>query len=233
MRANTRKLTTAAVCTALAILLCVCTAYLPLSIMPLYLAALCIFLACRRSGVVYGSLCAVASVGLMFLMTGLTVKWFFFLFMFAPYGIAASFAYKLDYFRVKRGIVRGLIAAAYFNLTFGLVYIVATRVAGVGLDVPIADWAGRLGGYYVLAIVATVVLVPLDVVFTGLSTLVLKYVPAIKDKKRRPPVTTEHGAATDEPRFDIFGYEIRDSGGGGNGQGTNAENNGDDGDRTT
>lgn len=229
MRANTRKLTAAAVCTALAILLCVCTAYLPLSIMPLYLAALCIFLACRRSGIVYGLLCAAASVGLMFLMTGLSVKWFFFLFMFAPYGIAASFAHKLDYFRVKRGLLRGLLAAAYFNLTFGLVYIVATKVAGVGLDVPVADWAARLGGYYVLAIIATVVLVPLDVVFTGLSVIVLKYVPAIKDKKRRPPVSDDRsadgGKSDGGARYDIFGYEID----GGDGERRGAEDKENDG----
>lgn len=213
MRANTRKLTTAAVCTALAILLCVCTAYLPLSVMPLYLAALCIFIACRRCGVVYGLLCAAASVGLMFLMTGLSVKWFVFLFMFAPYGIATSFAHKFDYFRVKRAIVRGLIAAAYFNLTFGMIYVIAVKVTGVGLDVPVADWAGKLGGYYVLALIATAVLVPLDVVFTGLSAVLLRYVPAIKDKKRRPPVSDSGVAATDgDTSYDIFGYETKRSG---------------------
>ena len=106
-----------------------------------------------------------------------------------------------------------MIAAVYFNLTFGIIYAIAVKVTGVGLDVPVAEWAGKLGGYYVLALIATAVLVPLDVVFTGLSAVLLRYVPAIKNKKRRPSASDSGVAATDgDTRYDIFGYETKRSG---------------------
>ncbi len=185
------------------------TAYLPLSIMPLYLAAFCIFLACKRGSLPYGILCAVASTAIMFAMTGLTVKWFFMLFMFAPYGILTYFIHRFSYFKVKWAIVRAVIAVLYFNMTFGFVYLVAVNVATIGLDIPVLDWADKFGGYAVLAVIATVILVPLDFIFSSLSLVILKKIPSTDVEKRivpDSPVTTDEGGR----KFDIFGYEITD-----------------------
>lgn len=207
MRASTQKLTTAAVCTALAVIMCAMCAYLPLSIMPLYMAAFCIFLAVKRGGVPHGVLCALATVGIMFAMTGLSVKWFFLVFMFAPYGLITPFVHRFNYFKVKSGIVRGLIAAAFFNLTFGFVYLIATRVATVGIDVPIGEWVGHLGGYWVLALVATVVLVPLDFIFSTLAIVVLKKIPA-PVTRRKPqgggPFDGSESGKTNDRVDDVF-----------------------------
>lgn len=218
MRGVTRKITTAAVCTALSVILCAATAYLPLSIMPLYLAAFCIFLACKRAGLPYGLLCAAATVGIMFAMTGLSIKWFFFVLMFAPYGIATYFAHHFTYFKVKSGIIRGVCAAAYFNLTLGAVYLIATRVLTAGIDMPIADWTARLGGYWAIAIIATVALVPLDFIFSAMSSAVLKRIPAIgapREKKfenvDKPNANENIAPPKDEKRYDIFGYEITET----------------------
>ena len=216
MNTVTRKLTTAAVCTALAVIMCVCTAYLPLSFMPLFVAAFCIFLACKRAGKVYGVLCAIASVGLMFIMTGLSVKWLAFILMFAPYGLITPFLYKLDYFKVRTGVLRGLIALVFFNVTFGVVYVIAVNVMTVGLDgLNILQWSETLGGYVVLAVIASAVLVPLDFIFSAMSMVVLKKIPAPVVK--RPPPTTEseekseRGAEENEKKYDdVFGYEIID-----------------------
>ncbi len=227
MRASTKKLTTAAVCTALAVIMCVCTAYLPLSFTPLYLAAFCIFLACKRGSLPYGILCALASLGIMFAMTGLSASWFIFLFMFAPYGILTYFVHRFNYFKLKTGLVRGVTAAVYFNVTLGLTYLVATRALPVGLDIPLTDYVNALGGYYVLAIVATLVLVPLDFIFSTLSIVVLKRIPMPVERRKadyydnEPTAENAENRETDgggEPEApdgrkrvdDVFGYEIYD-----------------------
>ncbi len=181
--------------------------------MPLYLAAFCIFLACKRANIVYGSLCAAATVGVMFAFSGLSVKWFLLLVMFAPYGIVSSFVHKYNYFKVKSGIVRGLCVAAYFNLTFGIVYLIATRVLTAGLigenDIQILSWAGTVGGYAVLALIATVVLVPLDFIFTVLSAVILKRIPApIESRKQKLRSDRGESEKPSEPQYDIFGYRI-------------------------
>lgn len=218
MRASTQKLTTAAVSTALAVILCAMTAYLPLSVMPLYFAAFCIFLAVKRGNIVYGVLCAVATVGIMFAFVGLSVKWLFLLFMFAPYGIITSFIQSFTYFKPKTGVLRGLFAVLYFNITFGLVYLIATRVASVGLDVHITEWVGRLGGYWLLALIATVILVPLDFIFSATSGAILKKIPAPVDRSKHMRgdksefyAQADKPVADEEKKYDIFGYEIKDS----------------------
>ncbi|MDE6617462.1 MAG: hypothetical protein K2K13_00250 [Clostridiales bacterium] len=215
MKVQTKKLTTAAVCTALAVIMCATTAYLPLSFMPLYLAAFCIFLACKRGSIVYGLLCAAASIGLMFLMSGLSVKWLMFVLIFAPYGVLAAFAEKLTYFKWKSALIRAVIAIAFFNLTVGVVYLIATNVLTVGLDIDVNIWVSKVGGYAVLAVIATAVLVSLDFMFCVLSVTVLKKLPAnltkaelIKQKKH----AEQKPAQTEQPEYDIFGYEIKHDG---------------------
>lgn len=219
MNASTKKLTTAAVCTALAVIMCVFTAYLPLSFMPLFVAAFCIFLACKRGSIYYGVLCAAASVGLMFLMTGLSVKWLVFVLMFAPYGIMASFIHRYDYFKVKRALIRAAIAIVFFNVTFGIVYVITINVLSVGIDgMNIAEWANIVGGYPVLAVIATLVLLPLDFIFSTMSIVILKKIPApvtrIKPRSADNAAADTQSAADKKDgadgkvEYDIFGYEI-------------------------
>lgn len=160
--------------------MCVLTAYLPLSFMPLFLAAFCIFVACKRAGLPYGILCAAASVGLMFLMTGLSVKWLVFVLMFAPYGVVAYLLHPFTYYKVKSALIRGGIMLVYFNVMFGAVYAVTANVMSVGLDgINILQWSAKVGGYAVLAVIATLVLLPLDVILTGMAAIVLKRLPPI------------------------------------------------------
>lgn len=204
--------------------MCAITVYLPMSIMPLYLAAFCIFLACKRGGVPHGILCAVATVGIMFAMSGLSVKWLFLVLMFAPYGVIASFVHKFDYFKPKRAVLRALLAAVYFNVSLGVIYLIATHVLTVGIDINFDKWTGMVGGYAVVAVIATAILLPLDFIFSTLSIFVLKRIPDA-GKPKKPPVssTDDDSAATaadnentdaDKPadgkKYDIFGYEIND-----------------------
>lgn len=200
--------------------MCAASAYLPLSIMPLYVAAFCIFLACKRGSIYYGLLCAAATVGIMFAMSGLSVKWLFLAIMFVPYGIITYFIHRYTYLKVKSGIVRGVLMAVFFNVTFGIVYLIASRVLFVGIasDANITYWSSWLGGYWVLAIVATLVLLPLDFVFSTLSIVVLKRIPMPNVRRsnnpadaqnRNTPSSVDSSTSTNR-RFDIFGYEIYD-----------------------
>ena len=209
MRSSTIKLTTAAVCTALAVLFCAMT-LLPLSIMPLYFAAFCIFLACKRGNIVYGLLCAIASAGIMFAFKGLTVTWLFFVFMFAPYGILTYFIHRFTYFKPKWAVVRAIISILYFNLMLGLIYIVVTNVmTAIGIDdFPIYDVINRLGGYWVLALVATAVLLPLDFIFSTMSGIVLKRLPGGEKVTVTPRDNGAVDTADNGRKFDIFGYAI-------------------------
>lgn len=214
MRAEAKKITTAAVCTALAVIMCAMSAYLPLSIMPLYFAAFCIFLACKRGSLIYGLLAAIATVGIMFAFVGLSVKWFFLLIMFAPYGIITYFIHRFTYFRVKTGVLRGIFAALYFNLTFAAVYLIATRALTSGLDVPIAEWVEKLGGYYVLAIIGTALLVPLDFIFSSMSLVILKRIPMPNSAPRKSKADfyaqKQAEGQEENPNVDIFGYELNE-----------------------
>ncbi|MDE6029853.1 MAG: hypothetical protein K2F90_06015 [Clostridiales bacterium] len=214
MKVQTKKLTTAAVCTALAVIACAATAYLPLSFMPLLLAAFCIFLACKRGSMVYGLLCAAASIGLMFLMSGLTVKWLMLVLIFAPYGVASVPLNKLSYFKWKTALIRVVTVIAFFNLTIGVVYLIATNVLTVGLDINVNAWVSKVGGYAVLAVIATAVLVSLDFMFYATAVTVLKKLPAsltktelIKQKKAEQ--NSDGRAENTQPEYDIFGYEIK------------------------
>lgn len=208
MTSPAKKIAVAAVCTALAVILCAMTAYLPLSFMPLYLAAFCIFAACKKGGAAYGALTALASVGLMFLMTGLSVKWLLFVVMFAPYGIIAYFADRFTYFKLKTALLRALVAVVYFNATFGIVYAVTVWAAGVGSDgINISEWVELVGGYPVLAVIATAVLVPLDFVFSAMSRTVLRRIPGFAEGKRPP---ASRPTESDANGCDVFGYEAGD-----------------------
>lgn len=213
MKVQTKKLTTASVCTALAVTMCAATAYLPLSFMPLYLAAFCIFLACKRGSIVYGLLCAAASIGLMFLMSGLSVKWLMFVLIFAPYGVLAAFLEKLTYFKWKTALIRAVIAIVFFNLTVGVVYLIATNVLTVGLDIDVNIGVSKVGGYAVLAVIATAVLLSLDFMFCALAITVLKKLPANLTKteliKQKKQAEQKNDGEKDGPEYDIFGYEIK------------------------
>ena len=212
MTVQTKKLTTAAATTALAVMMCAATAYLPLSFVPLYLAAFCIFLACKRGSLVYGILCALSSVGLMFLMSGLSVKWLMFALIFAPYGIFCAFIEKLNYAKARPGVLRASAVIAYYGITIGIVLLIASSVLTVNMDISLPEWVNKWGGYILFDLVAVLILVPLDVIFCVLSAAVLKKIPMSLDKKELLEKKTETEQADEKPKdpeVDIFGYEIK------------------------
>lgn len=215
MRASTYKLTTAAVCTALAVIMCAMTVYLPLSITPLFVAAFCIFLACKRGGIAYGLICAAATIGLMFLMSGLSVAWIALVLIFAPYGVISYFLHRLDYSELKCALIRGGIILVFFCATLAVVYVIAAKAltGGIAGGIDLIEWVSKLGGYAVFAVVAAAVFLPLDVIFSSLSKTVLKKIPPPATRDRKQQKLSEQSQQKVSPpqrnNYDIFGYEIQ------------------------
>lgn len=58
----------------------------------------------------------------------------------------------------------------------------------------------KLGGYPVLALVTTVILVPLDFIFCGMASVILKRIPA--PVERRPPPAVDGKSQPDRDVFD-------------------------------
>lgn len=118
--------------------------------------------------------------------------------------------------------MRVIITAVFFNLMLGIVFLIVTNVATIGAEgMDIAEMSNRVGGYAVFAVIATAVLLPLDFMFSSLSSVVLKKLPPIAVKK--PPLSEcneeegkkideQNGDEADKPREkkydDVFGYEI-------------------------
>lgn len=208
---RTKRLTTAAVCTALAVIMCALTVYL--GFMPLCLAAFCIFIACKRSGIVYGVLCAVSSITLMFLISALSIKWLAFTLVFAPYGVLMYYVNNLSYRKPKTAIIRIAIVTLYINVTVGILYALAIGVAYVNAGTFVEFVKPLSGGYVVFALLATVILLPLDAMFSAMATLVLKKIPPLRTEKtfdNAQSNTPQDGQSpNDIPNYDIFGYEIK------------------------
>lgn len=210
MKSSTRKITISAVCTAFAVIMCAMTAYLPLSFMPLFLAAFCIFTACKRGGLVYGCLCAAATVLLMFFMSGLSVKWLTLVIVFAPYGILCYFIYPFGYFKPVSAVIRIAAVVVFYNATLASVAAIVLHFPEVGSEgLNIAEWVSKLGGYAVLAVAFTAIMLSLDFMFTVLSATVLKKIPD-PERKGTKQDSGKNDGQTDE-KYDIFGYEINRS----------------------
>lgn len=174
MNSMAKKITTAAVSTALAVVFCVMAAYLPLSFMPLYFAAFCLYIAYKRANFVYGLLATAAAIGLTFLMSGLSGTFFMLAVMFAPYAIYAFFMDRFDYVTVKNGIIRAVAGLVFFNVCLFLVYLTATQLVAFIANIDIAGWAAKVGGYAVLAVIGSVLFLPLDFMFVFFSKMILK-----------------------------------------------------------
>lgn len=216
MTPTSRKITTAAVCTALAVICCVLSAYTPLSFMPLYFASFCIFMCFIRGNTVYGLLCAAATIGLTFVMTGLSVTFFMLVLIFAPYGVICAAMNKFNYRSLKKGLIRAAVMLVAINVLLYLTYFTVSHL--LLTDVPLLDWVDTLHGYPIFALVVTVIFAPLDVIFTETAPVVIKRVGGLKiDKQTKrdrsfdsskgetepPPVASDAGAI-ESPPVDVF-----------------------------
>lgn len=154
-------------CTALGVMFCAMAAYLPLSFTPLYGAAFCIYLSFKRGNVVYGLLCVAATVALTFAMSGLSVTFFLFCLIFAPYGILCRAIDKLEYNKLVPAIIRAVIVLVFLNITMYLAYFTIGKL--LLSDMGVFSFVNNMGNYALFALVASLIFFPLDVMFLMLS----------------------------------------------------------------
>lgn len=216
MTTSARKITTAAVCTAVAVICCALSAYTPLSFTTLYFASFCIFLCFDRSNVVYGLLCAAATVGLTFIMAGLSVTFFMLILIFVPYGIICAAMKKFNYRHLKKGLIRAVVMLVAINVLLFLTYFTVSRL--LLSDLPLIEWVDKFG-YPIFALIATVIFAPLDVIFTETAPIVIKRISvgnptsakkqdrsydSSKGETEKPPVTDDAVTQEHIPQFDVF-----------------------------
>lgn len=174
MNSPARKVAYSAAAAAIATLSAIAAVYLPLSIAPLVLSSFCFYIAFIKCGPVYGGVAVAATLLIAFFAGGgLNVTFVMLAVIFVPYSIAAFFMKKLSYRKPVQALLRVLITAAVINLTFMCVYFIVVYVAMGGIDVIGA--MNKVGGYAVLALIATAIAVITDFLFTQLASLLMKY----------------------------------------------------------
>lgn len=162
-----RKLSTkiayAAAGTAIAAVCSVVTVYLPVKIVPLVVAAFCFFLVHVKSGVVYGTISAAATVLITFLCGGVCSSLLFLSICFFPYSIVCLPLRRFDYRKPVGALIRAATAIVLGNLAFLAIYFIARYITLGGLDVLAA--VGKLG-YALIALIVGVAAVITDLLFT-------------------------------------------------------------------
>lgn len=173
MDSPARKVAYAAAAAAIATLAAIAAAYLPLTVTPYVLCAFCFYVAFLRCGWVYGFLTIAATALITFFAGGgIDSGYIMLLLIFVPYSVAAVLMKKLTYFKLGQALLRILIVAAVINVGLVCTYFTVVNVAMGGVDVLAA--MDKVGGYAVLALIATVIGAATDFLFTQLSALVLK-----------------------------------------------------------
>lgn len=155
-----KKIATAAVGTALAVVMITLTCYLPLTVLPLVMISLCFNIVTERCGVWYGFASALAAVGLGFLVcAGNIAVMLIVVVVFVPYSVLCFCLRRLDYGSVKKALLRAAIVVAYASLDLFFVFLLGELVAAYA---PLEDIFARIGGFAVGYAVCTLVF---DVLF--------------------------------------------------------------------
>lgn len=174
-REQTKKLTICAVGAAVSAVCVFITNIVPLSFSLLMFAALCYYIVFLKSGFMYGVVGIVASLLLTFFTGGLTILSPAFLLtaiVFAPFSILAYFIRNFYFTKVKTALIRIAIIIVFANVSLAIVWQVATWITSIDL-LAIAD---LVGGYWVFAIIFTVLTVVFDFLFNQLSIRLVKMI---------------------------------------------------------
>lgn len=165
---STKRLAQAAVCVALSAAVIAISAFTPAQIVPLIFVSLCIYVAFRKTGIVYGILTAIASAAISFGFGGLRVTFFFTIIFFIPYAILCFSMQKLSYKVVWQAVIRILLTAALVAGAFFALLAITDAVAGT-MIMKLVERAGTwlAAGAVVLATL------PLDLFFSHVAEKVI------------------------------------------------------------
>ena len=173
---KTRKITYTAVGAAVASVCLFLTNFGWLKVSLLMAAALCYYIVCCKCGFWYGVLDVAVSLLLVFLtwgMTPLSSAFLLTVIVFAPYALLSYFIRRLYYTKWQTALIRLAAVTVFANVVLVGVWFAAKGNAGA-IAVNILSYAGRLGGYAVLALLFTLFTLVFDLLFNQLSIRLLK-----------------------------------------------------------
>ena len=174
---NGRKISYAAVGTAIAVVMMVLTCYLPVTVAPLVMISLCYNIVSEKCGLGYGILTILASVGLGFLCCiGSIGVMIVVVVVFVPYSLLCLPMKRLDYSSVKKAAIRIVIIAAFAALAVQFVFLLGANVAGyIDLAALMSDIGGSFAiGYIVVTLVAVILFVCIDLLFINVGKQIVK-----------------------------------------------------------
>lgn len=185
MKPDAKRITTTAVCVALAVICIVLSAYLPLKITTLLVAAVCFFIA-FCGGFVYGLLAIAASLLIAFFAAGINTTFIFTALIFAPYSIFAFALKKLLYNSPKNIALRAALTAVLFNAAFALtVFVFGKYITDYSLGAVFGAFGGGATAYIIVALIGTVIAVVYDYAFTAAAYILNKRLHFIKEKTNK------------------------------------------------
>lgn len=169
-----RKATYAAAAAAIGAVCSLMAIYLPTKVMPLVMTAFCFYVVFDRCGWMYGFITEAVVLLLTFFLSGVAFNVTFVLLalVFVPYAPVAYLLRQIRYRGIGRILLRVLAVAAFANVALVCVYFTVVNVTLPGLDIPAA--VGKVGGYWVLALLLTPIAVSVDFLFTQMSVLIGK-----------------------------------------------------------
>ena len=166
---TTKNITYSAICVALSVVSIILSRYTPAQVVPLALSSLCVYIAFKKCGVIYGALSVIATVAIAFFLCGISITFVFLCALFMPYSIIAFLMQKLSYKVMWQAGIRILVSSVLFCVVFFLIiylsdFLVGTKIGDLVLKI------GKLP----TSLIITLTMLPVDLFFNYASERVLK-----------------------------------------------------------
>ncbi len=165
----TKKIAYSAICTAISAVVVLITAFSPAKIVPLIFVSLCVYIAFKRCGIVYGILTAIATALISFALSGIQLSFVALVSLFIPYAIIAYAMQKLSYDKLLHAIIRLLITATLYAVAFIVIINLVDIIAGT----TVMALVEKLGSVFVV-IAMVVIALPVDFFFSYMSEKIIK-----------------------------------------------------------
>lgn len=156
---------------AIATVCIILTNIIPLRISLLMFAALCYYIAFEKSGWIFGCLAIVASLLIAFFSFGISSSFLLTSIVFAPYSILTFGIKKFYYTKPVTAAIRVVIMIVFANIALMLIFFLAKYIA-----FDFTEAISILHGYFVLAIIVSVLFVIFDFLFNQLSIRLCKLI---------------------------------------------------------
>ena len=155
-------------CVALSAVAIALSAFTPAQIVPLIFVSLCVYVAFRKTGIVYGILTAIAAAAISFGFGGLRATFFFTIIFFIPYAVLCFLMQKLSYKVVWQAVIRILLTAALVAGAFFALLAIMNGVTGTTLERLVEN-----AGVWLAVGAVTLATLPLDLFFSHVAEKII------------------------------------------------------------